>query len=890
MKKLLTILFLMPLLALAQPIRFQYYTTNLNPVFSSAASNAITGIVVSNVNVVIATNALVTNIVVGTVHGHFPPGADGDMLYYGGGNWQALSKGLPLQMLSMDTSDPQPVWTYNISPMSNYLSFNLSGEIPSGKMGTNAGVGRVLEDHGTYAGWVSPTNLTGVAATNVFETEFGTWLIATTNSFLYHVDVDTNAVRSGLQLNTYLNITNAFVTNLTVYGFTTNNNLTVVSNLIIGGNQYVDSTIFYPEQFGAVGSANTNDDSFAWQKAWYAAIDPTNVYAVIDGRGRSYNINTTIHSDSVAPRNRQVTIKGAGFITTNIAPNFCIWSNNCNYTIFENLWFGMQTNANVGTIALCSSGDFPNNNVYNEMVQFHNIIITNFAIGIKCQYQDNPSFEAVRILGCKSNSIYLKRCDQWTMQDSYVGFAKGPDGVWGGDFYSGVGMDSWLTNQIALEIHGGIGGSIKGGCAMNYVKQFIYVDGTSGDAGVNYSTHLSILGQNDFESCYGPALTPIIYLTNKCSINAQNLGYTIGTGNSQLIGIQLDNCNTADSFIVEPLTTQNTMDLVVNGNNGQNVYTLPRVIGGVNNYTVVWAETYGGAKHTNVLAGGNVPTTVANNSWLGQNQYSNYSTIFTTPLEDRTIILGGQQAANNSYSGISSSDGSGNVQSMLSFWDYSPGFYYRLYLGGGTVTPRHSPTDISFFTTDTYGSNGTNVLQLLGKKIIGRTDAPFYGNGSGLSNCVDLVQGTNVFLSTNANKRSFTIDVPTQPIAGSGASLSNAVTLIAGINVGVATNNQRTFTLSTPANLYWFDNNNHVATSSGVYFLAGTGGKTFTLPDCTVSPVGTMITAIVTNLAGGVIVSNANSQTILGQSVVHLGAANTTTNRITVINDGSNWN
>ena len=160
---------------------------------------------------------------------------------------------------------------------------------------------------------------------------------------------------------------------------------TTASNLTPALTNWVQSQsgLYHPEDFGAI-SGDGLDDSAAWTACWNAAR--TNSQSTIDGRNRSYEINSgTIVCNPYNLINR-VTVQNAVFISTNPALS-TVLSNNANYSAFKNLWFGSLNNPNITTTALrCAA--LPNGN-YPESTVIERCYFTNFFRQIWLERQDN---------------------------------------------------------------------------------------------------------------------------------------------------------------------------------------------------------------------------------------------------------------------------------------------------------------------------------------------------------------------------------------------------------------------------------------------------------------------------------------------------------------------
>lgn len=956
MKKIISILFLMPLLALAQPIRFQYYTTNLSPALSVLGTNAV--------NNIISTNRGVTNIVLSLTGGSLPtPASVGDMIYYGVGAWVGLPKGSPQQMLAMDSSDPRPVWTWDLSAMSNFPAFNLSGLARSGTIGTAGAAGKILQYNGTFAEWVTPTNVIAGSATNVFETAFGVGLTATTNTFLYDVALDTNYVNS-LITNRINSATNNFALSVPVIPNNVNlDKLFNFRNAVINSNRpvkimittdQVDNGGEWPGAImtplrglllseGGIQSGGSAEGCLLHvlspANAWQPADDanPEGIYL-----GTANYINLTNGGYMTFYRNSSVNI-------TNVYAD--------TFKLFylqepRGATFEIQTNNAGSTWGTLATGDMVGTGT--------NLIVTNFTLPL-ANY-------SVRVLNTGAGTNRIRTASLYNSTTNQIfsgGFLVNAGGDWSimAGAYTNVSWPYWKAmdpDLIILQDEGPTNDVV----AINSLEQMftnvcphadvIYIGqfwashdspGTSNDIAY-YNAGLRSqavrYGRGFFDSQF--------YIPNKevhdyyVSIGLINIdGAHVNKGGSDLLVAGLWKSFFAENLVNPPYHTLQKYSgkgaQFLNGYVG-NLY------GGVTNNGILvfndggnYAYMYSpGSGSMSLRLTPNGRDTISSDAsdlvsfggtngtyWWSGSSFNVAGQVWpdggwtfghggpSSPSANNIQVMGNIKWGTGATNGLASAGSLINGVGTTNFTVYGNGggLTNAVELVAGTnvfvttnALKRGFTIDIPTQGIFGNGLNLSNAVDLIqGTNVFVTTNAnkrsftidvpiqSLVGNGSGLSNAVDLIQGTNVFITTNANKRSFTVDVPTQSLVGNGSGLSNAVDLLPGINMSVTTNaNKRSFTVSTPANLYWFSDANHLSTNSGVYFLAGTGSKTFTLPDCTATPVGTMITAIVTNLSGAVIVSNANSQTILGQAVVHLGAANTTTNRITVINDGQNWN
>ena len=157
----------------------------------------------------------------------------------------------------------------------------IGGQILSGAMGTNTGVGKVLEDHGTYAGWMVPTNLSGVGATNVYQTDFGAGLTATTNLFLYTVSAvaQTNQVfvnNTGLP---GVVVGNAIGTNVSTF-------LTSQTNQVFINNTGLPGVV-------AGNAIGTNVSTFLTSQTNQVFVNNTGLPGVISTNGIGTNMSAT---------------------------------------------------------------------------------------------------------------------------------------------------------------------------------------------------------------------------------------------------------------------------------------------------------------------------------------------------------------------------------------------------------------------------------------------------------------------------------------------------------------------------------------------------------------------------------------------------------------------
>jgi hypothetical protein len=313
---------------------------------------------------------------------------------------------------------------------------------------------------------------------------------------------------------------------------------------LTGAASYLAANYFYPEQFGADGDS---DDSAAWQAMFDAAT--TNRLAIIDGRGRHYNINWDtnsraygIHSYSPAGLKNKMVVNNVNFHTTNWTGT--LWTNSAGYIQVNNPSFSTLAATNSDITAFASGWQI-NVSAFIESPRFYGFNITNFARGIYLKSQNGAVIDTANIFGYRTAGIEIDDCDQGVLRSSYIGFQWQPS-AFDTDFYTGVGRAEWLTNGVAIKGYRSILFTIEQGCMFNWGKQAIYWDAGEGDPDGN-STLLTIM-DSDFEATFASPGTPKIELTNGVTLVMANVKSGLNGGSNGIPTLALYDCPTEKSL------------------------------------------------------------------------------------------------------------------------------------------------------------------------------------------------------------------------------------------------------------------------------------------------------------------------------------------------------
>ena len=548
-------------------------------------------------------------------------------------------------------------------------------------------------------------------------------------------------------------VTAAVATNIARAISSTNNTTGNAATATMATNAITiqNSAIVNPFMFGAKGDGGKEGIGTDDSAAFIAAIAAkSNTSWIIDGLNRDYKINANILQAS-----NNVTIRNCRFYTTNAS--IAIFTNMAHFCFYENDFFwGPGTNANgrqplPGSAAIATSTR-PWEGSEETWLTISKCRAEGFDIGYSLSYLDSTKIVQAEALGNKSYGFKFNWVDHTTIEQSYGGMNNTALGAaLPNEWYTTNAAMAWISNCVGVRADNFNNMVFLNSSAAYCKRGYEFADGQNLTM-INYNS------EDFYDASSG--IRTVGYSTNVRSMTIINaLGQKIDPNSSTnlfkwvLVDCPSDIVHLDLGARYEGTTPQLAIFFTPSFISGAptRFLTTPKLEG---NVYVRWltnlSSFYGDVNRPDVnYDSGTVP----NLAYINNFQNTNLFGQIIINAAPKSLAAGNQVlqfVSGNGDEGIAWGIGgpgpSGALVGLTSAFDFG---FARISSGSLIGYPFWvaGATGNAYFQGPVFSTNGFTTLGT----------SAFTGNGSGLSNAVTLIAGSGMTITTNADKRTFTL-------------------------------------------------------------------------------------------------------------------------------------